>query len=844
MLFDVNAARYIAASNLGQQDPAGQALSRARSAAEDMAGSAETSSRLCYQLAKTIHSQAVKAMVEPQEPEAAAATAADLAAAYELVCRARDCRAELGSAMEVLLCLGYCHLLHLRDAAACLKCCEALRQLETPQAAHPAVALLAFQAFMAQGSLEQAEQEATGIAVNDASSRDACLAVLLELLQAPEATAQLKPVLELVLGRFPADSTILTAFTEHALEVAAAAGNASTAPSLNSTGPAAMLAQRTGSAAASAAATAQQQQQQQQLLEVLVLEQLERAEEARTAAMKDEDLSYRLREALYNHAAGKFRGKDFQAAVKFFAATLEVCEERVKGRVARALAVCHLGLGQLSQSLSYCGIAEAYEPGRIATSFIRFKLLLSQGDQAGVLAELQHMARCSDFCHHMLWIAVKESNASSHPSNIPIAKAALQQLLALVQARRDGDASAELGSEDGFALTEADVLKTMVKVHQQELDDSMQRKAAAAEAAEAAGSTLLPDQQQQQAELQQLQASVEACISGLSEVLNTALQRLRRLGLEGFAGAGEEGSVLQLVEWLSTSSYNAGVVASLMDDYQGSAVLMHTSAQLMGLLPSQGPKQLKLQKTAYALAAAAGLQVHEAMPQHAGSLKLASKMLASSAAVTAKLGQAAISDMGAEAYDLQLHFRIALYQNNASEMVAVAGRMAEHPGVGHEYMFKLYEWSCKPPNTHPEVAVAALEGCLRKLMAVPQPNYGRVALVLRLLIQRASSDAAKLHLYREACGILSTLQPGAYPAQEAAWLVGDAWRCGSMHARFGRHSQAAAFMEVALELLPICPMHQQQKPLLMQRLEQERAAAAAAAGGVTAAVRPGITGCA
>lgn len=32
--------------------------------------------------------------------------------------------------------------------------------------------------------------------------------------------------------------------------------------------------------------------------------------------------------------------------------------------------------------------------------------------------------------------------------------------------------------------------------------------------------------------------------------------------------------------------------------------------------------------------------------------------------MTAKLGQAAISDMGAEAYDLQLHFRIALYQVN------------------------------------------------------------------------------------------------------------------------------------------------------------------------------------
>jgi hypothetical protein len=94
-------------------------------------------------------------------------------------------------------------------------------------------------------------------------------------------------VLELVLGRFPSDATILIAFTEHALEVAAAAGNASAAPSLNSTGPAALLTQRGGNATAAAAAAQQQQ------LEVLVLEQLERAEEARAAAMKDEELSYR-----------------------------------------------------------------------------------------------------------------------------------------------------------------------------------------------------------------------------------------------------------------------------------------------------------------------------------------------------------------------------------------------------------------------------------------------------------------------------------------------------------------------------------------------------------------------
>jgi hypothetical protein len=48
-------------------------------------------------------------------------------------------------------------------------------------------------------------------------------------------------------------------------------------------------------------------------------------------------------------------------------------------------------------------------------------------------------------------------------------------------------------------------------------------------------------------------------------------------------------------------------------------------------------------------------------------------------------------------------------------------------------------------------------------------------------------------------------------------------------------------LQVALDLLPICPMHQQQKPLLLQRLEQERAAAA---GSLSPAVNPGFAGCA
>lgn len=61
---------------------------------------------------------------------------------------------------------------------------------------------------------------------------------------------------------------------------------------------------------------------------------------------------------------------------------------------------------------------------------------------------------------------------------------------------------------------------------------------------------------------------------------------------------------------------NARVGAALRD-YQGTAVLMNTSAQLLNLLPHLGTKQLKQQKMAYAMAAAAGLEVHLALPEHA-----------------------------------------------------------------------------------------------------------------------------------------------------------------------------------------------------------------------------------
>lgn len=58
-----------------------------------------------------------------------------------------------------------------------------------------------------------------------------------------------------------------------------------------------------------------------------------------------------------------------------------------------------------------------------------------------------------------------------------------------------------------------------------------------------------------------------------------------------------------------TCTFGWGMLSAELSDYQGAAVLMNLSAQLMAQVPSIGPKLLKQQRMAYLLAAAAGLEV-------------------------------------------------------------------------------------------------------------------------------------------------------------------------------------------------------------------------------------------
>lgn len=117
-------------------------------------------------------------------------------------------------------------------------------------------------------------------------------------------------VLELVLGRFPSDPSILLTFAQQALsttsDAAATAASAATADAEAATHGSSYVLQ----------------------LEQLVLEVLERHERPCEAVKADQILSGQLHVLLYNRGVLKFEAKRFDAAVRFLTASLDFAEVR------------------------------------------------------------------------------------------------------------------------------------------------------------------------------------------------------------------------------------------------------------------------------------------------------------------------------------------------------------------------------------------------------------------------------------------------------------------------------------------------------------------------------------
>jgi hypothetical protein len=118
-------------------------------------------------------------------------------------------------------------------------------------------------------------------------------------------------VLELVLGRFPSDPSILVTFTRQALEAATAAAAAAGAePAANNNNDS-----NTNSSASYARA-----------LEQLVLQVLQGHEGSCAAVKADGGLAGQLHALLYNQGVAQFEDRCFEAASRLFTASLEFAE--------------------------------------------------------------------------------------------------------------------------------------------------------------------------------------------------------------------------------------------------------------------------------------------------------------------------------------------------------------------------------------------------------------------------------------------------------------------------------------------------------------------------------------
>lgn len=128
---------------------------------------------------------------------------------------------------------------------------------------------------------------------------------------------------------------------------------------------------------------------------------------------------------------------------------------------------------------------------------------------------------------------------------------------------------------------------------------------------------------------------------------------------------------------------------------------------------------------------------------------------------------------------------------------------------------------------------------LGRLMGEERPDMDEAARLVRLLVSMAMSDEEKLDQYREALALVSSVskrggaagagagavgtkggagvappQPAssddlaghaAYPQQELRWLILSCWNRGVHHARFFRHAEAAAYMQLARSMLMHSP---------------------------------------
>ena len=312
----------------------------------------------------------------------------------------------------------------------------------------------------------------------------------------------------------------------------------------------------------------------------------------------------------------------------------------------------------------------------------------------------------------------------------------------------------------------------------------------------------------------------------LASQMGVACQQLKALGVPAFAGNDHATAARELL-WFATNAWNAGLAASveLAHDWASAARLFaaagtfldaadlppYTSSGATGVAHEAAAPSRRL---AWLLAAGAALELHSAMLDGDGAFILGEAQHA--LARCAAAADAAASTQTHVLF-LLLCFTASTRAGDKAGSLAILRKAESMPAFTADTALKLARLASMAAAASDGWAVAfrAYELCLRVMQRAPGSSLKDMSYVLRKLVtlseQCASDgglggdnrDVRVLRAFRDASAILAAAPAGAYPSEEAVWLVTTAWNRGALLAKLGR-PESAEVRCVELILLPEC----------------------------------------
>lgn len=502
---------------------------------------------------------------------------------------------------------------------------------------------------------------------------------------------------------------------------------------------------------------------------------------------------------VWNAATGLFERKQYSAALELFTAVMsyQLREDSNRPKAARAACLCHLALRQPAEALRYIRLADELESSgspSVQTKFLMLKVHLERsGDDEDALAALGAFTSCADFDSDFFLLAALEAQSAQ-------ALRCAQQAYTLLYSTYSG-----CDAESAQPGHMAHLLRHLIKVTQAKWD--------AADAASVANKATFE----------------RGRADELAQQLLVSTERLSALGAVAFAGIDPSTASKELA-WFGMTAWNAGLATTALQE--GAVPAWLAAHQLFGAAGAFMDAQSQMDPTgdhapgvsphtrqlAWLLSAASALEVHKGTAERSAQLLgEAASALQRAAAVECVSGDAT----RAAVFMLLTGFGVKAASGDTNGCLNLLRSAEALPGLTSDTALKLAKMAAE--DAGPVVALRAFELCLRVMQRIDAarqssaslglpPNYTDLAYVLRSTLVYAeqvggsaaggadSRDARLLRGFREASSLLASVPAGAYPPQEAEWLMTQAWNRGALLIKLGRPEPGEALLKVGLDL--------------------------------------------